>query len=178
MSALHGLMAEVRTPEALVEAVQQARAAGFRRIDAYSPFPVEGLTEAIGFAGSRVPAATLAGGIAGGLGGFFLQWYSAVISYPVNVGGRPLDSWPEFIPVTFETTVLFAAITAVVAMLAGNGLPRLRHPVFGAPHFEHATRNRFFLCILAADERFEAAAARRFLEALHPIRVVEVPACE
>jgi len=178
MSAIHGLMAEIGGPEALVAAVRRARAAGYRRIDAYSPFPVEGLAEAIGFAGSRIPLATLVGGIAGGSGGFFLQWYSAVVSYPVNVGGRPLDSWPEFIPVTFETTVLFAAVTAVVAMLAGNGLPRLRHPIFEAPHFDHATRNRFFLCILADDERFEAASVRRFLEEIEPIRVVEVPACE
>jgi hypothetical protein len=178
MNAIHGVMAELRSPEALVEAVRRTRAAGYRRIDAYSPFPVEGLTEAIGFAGSRIALATLVGGIVGGLGGFFLQWYSAVVSYPLNIGGRPLDSWPEFIPVTFETTVLFAAVTAVAAMLAGNGLPRLRHPVFDAPHFDHATRNRFFLCILAADERFEAASARRFLEGIEPIRVVEVPACE
>jgi hypothetical protein len=178
MNAIHGVMAELRSPEALVEAVRRTRAAGYRRIDAYSPFPVEGLTEAIGFAGSRIALATLVGGIVGGLGGFFLQWYSAVVSYPLNIGGRPLDSWPEFIPVTCETTVLFAAVTAVAAMLAGNGLPRLRHPVFDAPHFDHATRNRFFLCILAADERFEAASARRFLEGIEPIRVVEVPACE
>jgi hypothetical protein len=178
MNAIHGVMAELRSPEALVEAVRRTRAAGYRRIDAYSPFPVEGLTEAIGFAGSRIALATLVGGIVGGLGGFFLQWYSAVVSYPLNIGGRPLDSWPEFIPVTFETTVLFVAVTAVAAMLAGNGLPRLRHPVFDAPHFDHATRNRFFLCILAADERFEAASARRFLEGIEPIRVVEVPACE
>ena len=178
MIALHGLMAEVRSSEALVEAVSRARAAGYRRIDAYSPFPVEGLAEALGFPGSRIPLATLVGGIAGGLGGFFLQWYSAVVSYPVNVGGRPLDSWPEFIPVTFETTVLFAAVTAVVAMLSANGLPRLRHPVFDAPHFDHATRNRFYVCILACDERFDAASARRFLEEFQPIRVVEVPACE
>jgi hypothetical protein len=178
MNAIHGVMAELRSPAALVEAVRRTRAAGYRRIDAYSPFPVEGLTEAIGFAGSRIALATLVGGIVGGLGGFFLQWYSAVVSYPLNIGGRPLDSWPEFIPVTFETTVLFAAVTAVAAMLAGNGLPRLRHPVFDAPHFDHATRNRFFLCILAADERFEAASARRFLEGIEPIRVVEVPACE
>lgn len=176
MSAIYGLMAEIRTPEALVEAALRAREAGYRRIEAYSPFPVEGLTEAVGFAGSRIALATLVGGIAGGLGGFFLQWYSSVVSYPVNIGGRPLNSWPEFIPVTFETTVLFAAVAAVIAMLAGNGLPRLRHPVFDAPHFDHATRNRFFLCLVADDARFELASARRFLEELHPMRVVEVPA--
>jgi len=103
-----------------------------------------------------------------------MQWYSAVLSYPINSGGKPPHSWPEFIPVTFELTVLGAALAAFVAMLAANGLPRLRHPVFGAPHFDLATRNRFFLCLLAADPRYDARSARRFLESLHPMRVVEV----
>lgn len=170
-----GLMAEFPSADALLAAARRAREAGYRRIEAYSPFPVEGLSEAIGFGGTRVPLATLLGGIAGGLGGFFLQWYSAVISYPENIGGRPLNSWPEFIPVTFETTVLFAAFAAVIAMLAGNGLPQLRHPVFGARDFDLATRNRFFLCLRAADRRFEPAPARRFLEELKPMKIVEVP---
>jgi hypothetical protein len=169
-------MAEFATPEALVAAARRAGAAGYTRTEAYSPFPVEGLAGALGFSRSRLPLAVLVSGIAGGLGGYFLQWYSAVISYPENIGGRPLDSWPEFIPVSFETTVLFAACAAVIAMLAGNGLPRLRHPVFDAPLFDLATRNRFFLCLRADDPRFEAAAARRFLEGLEPMRIVEVPA--
>jgi hypothetical protein len=174
MSALYGLMAEFASADALLAAAKRAREAGYRRIEAYSPFPVEGLSEAIGFEKTNVPLATLLGGIAGGVGGFFLQWYSAVISYPVNIGGRPLNSWPEFIPVTFETTVLFAALAAVIAMLAGNGLPRLRHPVFNARDFDLATRNRFFLCLAAHDGRFEPATARRFLEELHPMKIVEV----
>src|SRR5205823_1183633 len=128
------------------------------------------------FAKSRIPFAVLLGGIAGGLGGYFVQWYSAVISYPENIGGRPLHSWPAFIPITFEMTVLCAALAAFLAMLVGNGLPRLRHPVFDAPHFDLATRNRFFLCLPAADERFEPESARRFLEGLEPMRIVEVPA--
>lgn len=174
MSATYAWMAEFSSADALLAAARRAREAGYRRIEAYSPFPVEGLAEAIDFGKTRVPLATLIGGIAGGVGGFLLQWYSAVISYPENIGGRPLDSWPEFIPVTFETTVLFAAFTAVIAMLAGNGLPRLRHPVFGARDFDLATRNRFFLCLRADDPRFEPGTARRFLEALQPMKVVEV----
>jgi len=172
------MMAELASAEALVAAARRAREAGYRQIEAYSPFPVEGLSDALGFPGSRVPLATLIGGILGGVGGYFLQWYSAVISYPVNIGGRPTHSWPEFIPVTFETTVLGAAVTAVVAMLAANGLPRLRHPVFDVPHFDLATRNRFFLCLAAKDPRYEAQSARRFLEELEPIRIAEVPGCE
>jgi hypothetical protein len=171
MSALYGLMAELRTPEELLAAARRAREAGFARVEAYAPFPVEGLGEAVGFTKTRVPLATLLGGIAGGLGGFFLQWYSAVIDYPINSGGRPLDSWPEFIPVTFETTVLGAAIFAVAAMLLGNGLPRLRHPVFNVREFELATRNRFFLCLRGE----EGEAARTFLAQLRPMRVLEVP---
>ncbi|HSN20078.1 MAG TPA: DUF3341 domain-containing protein [Usitatibacter sp.] len=174
MSALYGIMAEFASADALLAAARRAREAGYRRLEAYSPFPVEGLAEAVGFGGTRVPLATLVGGIAGGVGGFFLQWYSAVVSYPENIGGRPPDSWPEFIPVTFETTVLFAAVAAVVAMLAGNRLPRLRHPVFGARDFDLATRNRFFLCLGADDPRFETGTARRFLEGLAPMKIVEV----
>ncbi len=176
MSALYGLMAEFTSGEALVGAVRRAREAGYDRIEAYSPFPVEGMSDAIGFTGSRVPFFTLVGGIAGGVGGYFLQWYSAVIDYPINVGGRPLHSWPEFIPATFEMTVLFAALTAVVAMLLANGLPRLNHPIFEAKDFDLATRNRFFLCLRAGEPKFEPDSARRFLASLEPLRVIEVPA--
>ena len=177
MSATYGLMAEFASADALLAAAKRARGAGYARIEAYSPFPVEGMAEAIGYEKTHVPLATLIGGIVGGLGGFFLQWYSAVIDYPENIGGRPLNSWPEFIPVTFETTVLFAAFTAVIAMLVANGLPRLRHPVFDVREFDFATRNRFFLCLRSDDRRFEPEPARRFLETLEPMRVMEVPAC-
>jgi hypothetical protein len=176
MSAGYGLMAEFASADALLEAARRSRAAGYRRMEAYSPFPIEGMAEAIGFEKTRVPLATLIGGLVGGAGGFFLQWYTAVIDYPENIGGRPLNSWPEFIPVTFETTVLFAAFTAAIAMLAANGLPRLRHPVFEVREFDLATRNRFFLCIPARDPRFDPGAVRRFLEGLEPMRVMEVPA--
>jgi hypothetical protein len=167
-------MAEFASADALLGAARRAREAGYRRIEAYSPFPVEGLSEAIGFEKTHVPLATLLGGIAGGVGGFFLQWYSAVVSYPVNIGGRPLNSWPEFIPATFETTVLFAAFTAVITMFAANGLPRLRHPVFGARDFDLSTRNRFFLCIESRDPQFDREHTRRFLEELEPLKIVEV----
>ena len=175
MSAIYGLMAEFASADRLLEAARHAHESGHARIEAYSPFPIEGLDEAVGFRGSRVALATLIGGFAGGAGGFFLQWYAAVIDYPINIGGRPLNSWPAFIPITFEMTVLFAALTAVVTMIVANGLPRLRHPVFGAGDFDLATRNRFFLCLRADAPQFDAAHARRFLERLEPLKIVEVP---
>jgi hypothetical protein len=176
MSArLYGLMAEFKGADALKDAARRARDAGYGQVEAYSPFPVEGLDDAVGFRGSRVPLATLIGGFVGGAGGFFLQWYAAVIDYPINIGGRPTNSWPAFIPVTFEMTVLFAALTAVITMIVANGLPRLRHPVFNAPEFELSTRNRFFLCLRADARQFDVQHARRFLEDLDPVRVVEVP---
>lgn len=172
---IYGAMAELESAEALLAAVRRARAAGYRRIEAYAPFPVEGLAEAIGFTGNRVPLLALLGGVAGGVGGYLMQWYSAVLSYPINVGGRPLHSWPSFIPVTFELTVLGAALAAVLGMLFLNGLPALYHPVFNVPEFDLATRNRFFLCLRADDVQFDAASTRTFLSELQPLRVLEVP---
>ena len=175
MNSLYGLMAELATPEALLAATRRARAAGYRDVEAYSPFPLEGLDEAVGFAGSRIPLATLMGGVAGGATGWLLQWYPSVVGYPINTGGRPLDSWPLFVPVVFEMTVLGAALAAVVAMLAANGLPRLRHPVFNVPAFDLATRNRFFLCLPATDPAFDINRARDFLASLDALAVLEVP---
>lgn len=178
---LYGLMAEFRQPDALVRATRAVRAAGHTRIEAFAPFSVPDLPEAIGFTGGRaVPRATLAGGIIGGVGGYFLQWYAATQSYPINVGGRPLHSWPMFIPVTFEMTILCAAIFAVVAMLWANGLPRLHHPVFATPDFDLASRDRFFLCLRLPegctedDEPYRAA--RALLADQQPIALREVPA--
>ena len=176
MSALYGVMAELTDEKALLAAAREARDAGWEGIEAYSPFPVEGLAETLEPRASRLPLFVFLGGLLGGAGGYFLQWYSAVVSYPINVGGRPLNSWPEFIPVTFEMTVLFAALAAVIAMIVGNGLPRLRHPLFDAPHFDLATRNRFFLCLRGDAPRFDEKRARRFLKSLEPLRVIEVPA--
>ncbi len=172
----YGLMAEFASPEKLVRAVERCRAEGYRRIEAYSPFPVEGLAEATGFRPNAVPAIVFVGGLLGGVGGYFMQWYSAVVSYPINSGGRPLHSWPEFIPVTFELTILCAAIAGVAGMLLLNGLPRLYHPVFNVREFDLASRNRFFLCLRADEARFAADSARRFLERLEPLGIWDVPA--
>jgi len=171
---MYGLIAEFDNPEALVGAAHRAFAEGFRKMDAYSPFPVEGLAEALGFHRTRVPLIVLTGGILGCLGGFFLQYWLAVIDYPINVGGRPLNSWPSFIPVTFELTILIAALSAFFGVLALNGLPMPYHPVFNVDRFELASRNRFFLLIEAADPRFDSAGTRSFLETVGSHGVYEV----
>jgi hypothetical protein len=167
-------MAEFDSPEGLLAAAQRAHDEGYRRMDAYSPFPVEGLSEAIGFHRSGLPLVVLIGGILGGLGGYLMQYYMMVIDYPLNVGGRPLHSAPAFVPVTFELTILVAALAAVLGLLALNGLPMPYHPVFNVPHFEMASRNLFFLCIEAADPQFDRQNTRRFLESLQPLGVSEV----
>jgi hypothetical protein len=173
--ALYGLMAEFTTPEAVLAASTRARDAGYTRAEAYTPFPVEGLSQSLGFHRTRVPLVVLIGGAAGAFGAFFMMWFANVIHYPWNVGGRPPNSWPAFIPITFELGVLFASFAAVIGMLAMNGLPELYHPVFNAPNFQLASRNRFFLCIEATDPKFDLTEARRFLESLTPISVTEVP---
>jgi hypothetical protein len=175
MSASYGLMAEFATADALLAAAKRARAEGYAAVEAYAPFPVPGLDEAVGFVANRVPLLVLLGGIAGGLGGFFMQWYAAVISYPFNLGGRPANSWPAFIPVTFEMTILGAALAGFIGMLWLNGLPKLIHPVFGAPRFQLATRDRFFLCVRADDPKFAEGPVREMLEGFRPVSVHEVP---
>ncbi len=175
MKHSYGLLAEFKTAEDLVEAARRARNAGYRRIEAYAPFPVDGLVEAVGSYKDRIPLMTLLGGVIGGVGGYFMQWYSAVISYPINQGGRPYHSWPAFIPVTFELTVLGAALFAVIGMLALNGLPKLYHPLFNVAEFGLATRNRFFLCLRKTDPRYEPEETRQFLASLQPLAVTEVP---
>ncbi len=171
---IYGLMAEFNDPNELVAAVRSAREAGYRQLDAYTPFPIEELAEALGMHGSRLPLIVLIGGIVGGLAGFLLQYYTAAVDFPINVGGRPFNSWPSFIPITFETTVLVAALSAVLGMLALNGLPMPYHPVFNVPRFALATRDRFFLCIEATDPQFDREGTRRFLERLVPREVSEV----
>jgi hypothetical protein len=164
----YGVLAEFSSPEQLMAAARRAREAGYQ-IEAYSPFPVEGLAEVTGMRRNWIPAIVLGGGLVGGSGGYFMQWYSAVISYPINAGGKPLHSWPEFVPVTFELTILVAALAGVIGMFALNGLPRLHHPLFNVAEFDLASRNRFFLCVRNAD-------ARAFFERLEPVGIWEVPA--
>ena len=171
---IYGLMAEFATPEQLLEAAHQTHEAGYRRIDAFAPFPIEGLAHAVGFKGTRLPLVVLLAGICGGISGFSLQYYAAVIGYPLNIGGRPLNSWPAFIPVTFELTILFAAAAAVFGMLAMNGLPTPYHPVFNVPRFALASRDRFFLCIKARDPMFDLEITKNFMKALNPREVTEI----
>ncbi len=172
--SLYGLMAEFDSPDDLLAATRRAHAEGYRRMDAYSPFPIEGLTEAIGFHHTWLPLLVLIAGIVGAIVGFASQYWVTVIDYPLNVGGRPLNSWPAYIPITFEVTILFAALTAVIAMIALNGLPMPYHPVFNVSAFARASRDGFFLCIEAADSRFDREGTRRFLEGLNAREVSEV----
>lgn len=171
---IYGLMAEFESPAEIVEAAEAARAAGYQRVDAYTPFPVAGLPEAIGFNRTRLPLIIFIGGLIGCVGGFGLQYWCAKVNYPVNVAGRPLNSWPMFVPVTFELTILAAAIAAVVGLFALNGLPMPYHPVFNVPEFVRASRNRFFLCVEARDPHFDVEKTRQFFETLHAHSIYEV----
>jgi Alternative complex III, ActD subunit len=175
MKPPYGLMAEFESPEALLEAARNTYKAGYRRLDAFAPAPVEGLAEAIGFEHTRLATLTLIGGICGGLGAFGLQYYINVINFPLNIGGRPYNSWPAFIPVTFELTVLGAALATVVGLLALNGLPRPYHPVFNVPRFALATTDRFFLCVMAEDPKYDAVQTREFLAGLNSYGVYDMP---
>ena len=174
MSRVYGLLAEFGDPEQVLAAAKKTHNAGYRRVEAYSPFPVHGLSEALGFSKTRLPLLVLIGGLLGGAGGYGLQYWISVIDYPLNIGGRPLHSWPAFIPVTFELAVLAAALTAVFGMLALNGLPRPHHPVFNAPRFQTASKDRFFIFIRSVDPLFDEEKTRRFLEELGPREVVDV----
>jgi len=176
MNSVWGLMAEFASADALLAAARAVRAAGYRHPEAYSPFPVDGLAEALGSAHNRVPFFTFLGGLVGGVGGYYMQWYSAVVDYPVDIAGRPVHSWPMFVPVTFELAVLGAAFAAVLSFIISSGLPRLRHPLFGSPDFDLASRNRFFLCLRSDDAAFDAQQARDLLQGLQPIACVEVQA--
>lgn len=170
----YGLMAVFQSPEELLAAARAAREAGYRQMDAYTPFPIDGLAEALGAEPSRMPLIMLLGGIAGAIGGYGLQAYAMAVNYPLNVGGRPLNSWPAFIPITFELTVLSAALVGVIGMLALNGLPRPYHPVFNAAGFDLSTPERFYLCIQAQDPAFSPEETRRFLLGLNPKEVADV----
>ena len=173
--SLYGLMAEFHEVTGIVSATRAAYAQGYRRMDAFTPFPIEDLAEARGYhTRGRLPKIVLLGGVAGGVGGFLLQYWTSVVDYPLNIAGRPLNSWPSFIPVTFELTILAAALTAVLGMLALNGLPTPYHPVFNVERFALASRDRFFLCIEARDKQFDPLATRQFLAGLNPYEVSDV----
>ncbi len=171
---IYGLMAEFPDPGSVVEAARRVREAGYRKVDAFSPYPIEELSEALELDRSRLPLLVLMGGAAGLIGGYGLQYWVSVIAYPLNIGGRPYHSWVAFIPVTFETTILVAALTAVLGMLALNGLPEPYHPVFNVPRFALASKDRFFICIEATDPKFDQDETWRFLISLGPRVVSEV----
>ena len=171
---IYGVMGQFDGPSALVSAAREAYGAGYRQINGYSPFPIEELTEAIGFKRTTLPLIVFAGGLLGGLGGFFMQYWMEVIDYPINVGGKPFNSWPAFIPITFECTVLVAAFAAVLGMLALNKLPQPYHPVFNAPNFALATRDSFFLVIEAKDPRFDHDEVMQFLKSVEAREVTDV----
>lgn len=173
---LYGLMAEFSESEQISAAAKCAHEEGYRRMDAFTPFPVEDLPENLGYHRTWVPAIVLAAGITGAVAGYFMQWYAMAADYPLDVGGRPLNSWPQFIPITFELTVLSGALAALIAMLALNRLPQPHHPVFNAPGFERASMDRFFLCIEASDPKFDATATNQFLKRLNAVSVTEVEA--
>ena len=172
---IYGLLAEFNTPSELVHATEAAHAAGFRRMECYTPYPVEEAAVALRFHKNRVPLLTLLGGLMGVTTAFLMETWIAVWSYPLNIGGRPLFSWPAFIIPAYEWTILFAGLSAAFGMIALNGLPQLYHPVFNAPNFrDGATTDKFFLCLEAADPQFSIMETRAFLEQFSPASVVEV----
>jgi len=172
---IYGIMAEFDSAQALVDAARATHEAGYKKIDAYSPFPIEGLAEEIGFHHDEVPLVVLIGGIVGGLTGFFMQYWISVIDYPLNIGGKPYNSWPAFIVITFEMTILFAGISAVLGMLALNGLPMPYHPVFNVPRFSAASKDRFFLIVFSSDKKYKANEVRNFFQTLKARAIDEVP---
>jgi len=174
-SPIYGMMAEFDSASAVLEAARRSNQAGYKKMEAYTPFPVEGLAEEVGFHHDEVPLVVLIGGILGGLTGYFMQYWMMAVDYPLSVDGKPPHSWPAFIVITFELTILFAAIFAVFGMLALNGFPMPYHPVFNVPRFAFASKDRFFLLVYATDQKFDVEGTRKFMESLQPLSVSEVP---
>src|ERR1700746_445961 len=172
---IYGIMAELDSQQSLLGAARTTHQSGYQKIDAYSPFPIEGLAEEIGFRRNAVPLVVLIGAIIGGLSGYLMQWWMAAVDYPLNIGGKPPHSWPAFIVITFEMTILFGGISAVLGMLALNGLPMPYHPVFNVPRFVFASKDRFFLIIFSSDKKYDPVVTRHFLERLAPRSISEVP---
>jgi hypothetical protein len=172
---IYGLMAEFDSAQALVDAAKKTHDAGYNKIDAYSPFPIEGLAEEIGMHFDEIPLTVLVGGIIGGCTGYLMQYWMSAVDYPLNIGGKPPHSWPAFIVITFEMTILFAGISAVLGMLAFNGLPMPYHPVFNVPRFAFASKDRFFLIVFSSDKKYNPVETRRFLETLDARSISEVP---
>jgi len=171
---LYGIVARFSTPEELVAAAERTRDAGYTMTDAHVPFPVHGLSEALGMPRSKLASLVLVGGTLGALGGFALQYWVSAVTYPINVGGRPFFSWPSFIPVIFECTILGAALTTIISMIALNKLPQPYHPVFNTPGFERASRDGFYLSIEAVDPNFDKTKTHQFLESLQPVEIHDV----
>ncbi|MDB5343951.1 MAG: quinol:cytochrome c oxidoreductase rane protein [Schlesneria sp.] len=175
-TTIYGLLAQYSNTAALLKAAEELTARGYKQIDAYTPFPVEGLAEAIGVKKTGMSLVVLVGCICGGVIGFTMQWWVAVVAYPLNIGGRPLNSWPSFLPITFELTILGGALSAVLGMLALNGLPCLYHPLFEIEAFRHVTSDAFFICIKATDPLFDAEQVRQLLADSNATEVWDVPA--
>jgi len=173
-ASVYGLLAEFDTPADLVAATRRVHAEGYRKIDTFSPFPVEEAWEAMHHHDKRLSLIVLLGGLTGMVSDYGLEYWVHTMAYPVNVAGKPLNSWPQFIPVMFELTILFAAIAGVIGMIALNGLPQPYHPAFNVPRFAMASRNRFFLCIESTDPLFDRSKTSEFLETLEPKEVSEV----
>ncbi|MEM1024255.1 MAG: DUF3341 domain-containing protein [Myxococcota bacterium] len=171
---LYGMAAEFRSAKDLLRAANSAREAGYSKMDTFSPIPIHGMEDAVGQRFTRLPWIVFIMGLAGASFGFGLQYWTSVIDYPLNIGGKPLNSWPAFIPITFECTILFAGLTSALSMILLNGLPRPHHPMFAVPNFDRATQDRFFLCIESADPKFDATSTRSFLEGLNPDAVSDV----
>lgn len=174
-SETYGLLAEFNDPRSLIRAAEKVRDAGYTEIDAFTPFPVEGLHEAIGFHHTKLPLIVLLGGLTGFFTGFGMQYFAQVIHYPLNIGGKPLNAWPAFVPIAFELTILFASFAAILGMLGLNGLPQPYHPVFNVSRFAFASRDQFFLVVESSDPKFRAAETRELLKSLQPLEVTDVP---